>query len=62
VSLGAEHGSVTDSYLPTWFARKLPAIHVPLLVLTLILHRRNLQLRKTDHRRRDGRSVLIPRR
>jgi hypothetical protein len=37
-SLGAEHGSVADIYLPTWVARNLPAIHVPLLVLTLIPH------------------------
>jgi hypothetical protein len=47
-SLGAEHGSVTDSYLPAWFARNLPAIHVPLLILTVILHRRNLRHRKTS--------------
>jgi predicted benzoate:H+ symporter BenE len=46
-SLGAEHGSVTDSYLPTWFARNLPAIHVPLLIVTVILHRRNLRHRKS---------------
>ena len=45
-SLGAEHGSVTDIYLPTWFARNLPAIHVPLLILTVFLHRRNLRRRK----------------
>ena len=38
---GAEHGSVTDIYLPRWFARNLPAIHVPLLILVAWLHRRN---------------------
>ncbi len=44
-SLGAKDGSVTDIYLPTWLARNLPAIHAPLLILTIILHRRNLQRR-----------------
>jgi len=39
---GAEHGSVTDIYLPTWFAHNLPAIHAPLLVLMAYLHARNL--------------------
>jgi hypothetical protein len=38
---GAAHGSVTDIYLPRWFARNLPAIHVPLLVLLAWLHWRN---------------------
>lgn len=38
-SSGAGSGSVTDSYLPPWFARNLPAIHVPLLVAILYLHR-----------------------
>ena len=35
---GASSGSVTDIYLPGWFARTLPAIHVPLLVLIGWLH------------------------
>src|SRR5262249_51289623 len=30
---GAEHGPVTDIYLPKWFAHNMPAIHAPLLVL-----------------------------
>jgi hypothetical protein len=38
---GAERGSVTDIYLPRWFARNLPAIHVPLLILLAWLHWRN---------------------
>ncbi len=42
-SLGDDHGSVTDIYLPGWLARNLPAIHVPLLVLTIVLHLRNLR-------------------
>jgi hypothetical protein len=37
---GATSGSVTDIYLPGWFARYLPAIHLPLLVLIGVLHRR----------------------
>lgn len=37
--LGAERGSVTDIYLPRWLARNLPAIHVPLLLLAVFLHR-----------------------
>ncbi len=51
-SLGNGHGSVTDIYLPTWFARNLPAIHVPLLALTVWLHLRNLRrgaARLPDH-------------
>jgi hypothetical protein len=40
--LGAERGSVTDVYLPRWFARNLPAIHVPLLLLAVLLHRKNI--------------------
>ncbi|WP_222263134.1 hypothetical protein [Modestobacter marinus] len=37
---GAASGSVTDIYLPRWFARNLPVIHVPLLVLIGALHHR----------------------
>lgn len=44
-SLGARSGSVTDIYLPRWFARNLPAIHVPFLVLAAFLHGRNLRQR-----------------
>ena len=44
--LGAEHGSVTDIYLPRWFARNLPAIHVPLIGLAGFLHARNLRTRR----------------
>ena len=40
--LGAERGSVTDIYLPRWFAHNLPAIHVPLLFLAVLLHRKNI--------------------
>lgn len=44
--LGAEHASVTDIYLPRWFARNLPAIHVPLIGLAGYLHARNLRNRR----------------
>ncbi|RAX18229.1 hypothetical protein DC347_01785 [Pseudarthrobacter sp. AG30] len=40
---GAETGSVTDIYLPKWFAHNLPAIHTPLLVLMAYLHIRNIR-------------------
>jgi hypothetical protein len=40
--VGAERGSVTDIYLPRWFAHNLPAIHVPLILLAGYLHGRRL--------------------
>jgi len=46
-SLGAQSGSVTDIYLPRWFAKNLPAIHVPLIALAGYLHVRNLRDRRT---------------
>jgi hypothetical protein len=45
--LGAESGSVTHIYLPRWFARNLPAIDVPLIVLAGYLNARNLQEART---------------
>jgi hypothetical protein len=53
-SFGADHGSVTDIFLPRWFARNLPAIHVPLLVLAVVLHVRNLRHARAVSRRRAG--------
>jgi hypothetical protein len=41
--VGAEHGAVTDIYLPRWFAHNLPAIHVPLILLAGYLHRASLR-------------------
>jgi Polyketide cyclase / dehydrase and lipid transport len=41
--VGAERGSVSDIYLPPWFARNLPAIHVPIILLAGYLHRRSLR-------------------
>jgi hypothetical protein len=40
---GAHSGSVTEIYLPKWFAHNMPAIHTPLLVLMTYLHARNLR-------------------
>jgi hypothetical protein len=51
---GAESGSVTDIWLPCWFAHSLPAIHLPLMVLAAGLHGRNLR-RRIRGRRTDGR-------
>jgi hypothetical protein len=45
--LGDPTGSVTDIYLPRWFARNLPAIHVPLIILAAALHSRNLRASRT---------------
>lgn len=47
---GAASGSVTDIYLPKWFARNLPAIHVPLLLLIGWLHLRARQAPSRDGR------------
>ena len=44
--LGIERGSVTDLYLPWWFARNLPAIHVPLICLAGFFHARNLRTQR----------------
>lgn len=44
----AEHGSVTDIYLPRSFAKNLPAIHVPLIVLAVRLHWRNARRPRRD--------------
>ena len=40
-NLGDSKGSVTDIYLPHWFARSLPGIHVPLILAAVLLHWRN---------------------
>jgi hypothetical protein len=49
---GAEHGSVTDIYLPKLFAHNIPAIHTPALVLMTYLHARNL--RRSHHAQATG--------
>ena len=43
---GATRGSVTDIYLPAWFARNLPAIPVPIILLAVVLHHRNMRSRR----------------
>jgi hypothetical protein len=59
---GATSGSVTDIYLPKWFARNLPAIHVPLLVLICWLHGRTLPRgRLSDSRHRPVAALRSPR-
>ncbi|UWX85618.1 hypothetical protein [Arthrobacter sp. zg-Y1110] len=45
--LGDSTGSVTDIYLPRWLARNLPAIHVPLIIIAVVLHWRNIRGRQT---------------
>ena len=42
-NLGAASGSVSDIYLPGFFASHLVLIHVPLLALALCLHVRNFR-------------------
>ncbi len=49
--LGDRTGSVTDIYLPHWFARNLPAIHVPLIILAVVLHARNFRRAGRTRRR-----------
>lgn len=43
--LGSDSGSVTDIFLPRWFAHALPVIHVPLVGAAIGLHWRNLRER-----------------
>ena len=51
--LGDSNGSVTDIYLPRWFARRLPGIHVPLILAAVLLHWRNWRRRAVrDSQRR----------
>ena len=45
-SLGAEHGQVTDIFLPKKLADNIANIYAPLLVLGLVLHLRNLRQRR----------------
>jgi hypothetical protein len=44
--LGAEHGQVTDIFLPKWLADNIVNIYTPLLALGLSLHARNLLARR----------------
>lgn len=50
--LGAESGQVTDIFLPKWLARNTANIYVPVLVVGLGLHARNLMaLQSAEHKR-----------
>lgn len=40
--LGAEHGSVADTFLPDWFSRRIPQFAGTILVLGLVLNLRTL--------------------
>ena len=51
----ADSGSVTDLYLPRWFAHNMPAIHVPVLILTAYLHARNIRQQRRTTRASSGR-------
>ena len=48
-------GSVTDIYLSDWFAKLLPGIHVPLILVAVLLHWRNWR----NHARRDSQRRLL---
>ena len=41
-NLGAEHGQVTDIFLPKWLASNVARIYTPLLATALVLHARNI--------------------
>ena len=53
--LGDSDGSVADIYLPRWFARMLPGIHVPLILAAVLLHWRNWR----NHAVRDSQRRLL---
>lgn len=40
--LGAESGSVTDIFLPSWLASNIARIYFPLFLIALFLHGRNI--------------------
>jgi hypothetical protein len=48
--LGAEHGQVTDIFLPKRLADNIANIYAPLLLLGLVLHGRNLRARLKQRR------------
>ena len=58
-SLGDGRGSVTDIFLPAWFARWLPALHVPLLLLVAWWHGRNALRRPGQARSRRWRHPSV---
>ncbi len=44
--LGAESGAITDIFLPKWLARNVANIYVPLLLIAIALHARNVLPRR----------------
>ena len=57
--LGDGNGSVTDIYLPRWFARILPGIHVPLILAAVLLHWRNWRHHAVrDSQRQAARAIV----
>jgi hypothetical protein len=47
-SLGAEHGQVTDIFLPKWLADNIANIYGPLFAIALAVHARNIWKRTRD--------------
>lgn len=45
--LGAEHGSVTDIYLPHWIAARIFTYNAPLVVVAALLHTRIFLARRS---------------
>lgn len=45
--LGAEHGSVTDIYLPRWIATRIFTFNAPLVVGAALLHARAFLAKRT---------------
>jgi hypothetical protein len=56
--LGAERGSVTDIFLPSWLASNVANIYTPLLVAALGLHARNLSRRGNAKHAVSSRAVV----
>lgn len=52
--LGAERGSVTDIFLPSWLASNVANIYGPAYALALLLHCRNLLRRRNGFQVREG--------
>ena len=49
--LGAEHGQVTDIFLPKWLADNIANIYAPLFAVALVIHGRNLVAKRLETRR-----------
>jgi hypothetical protein len=49
-ALGAEHGAVTDIYLPRWIAARIFTYNAPLIVTAALLHARVFLARRSARR------------